>query len=160
MDVCIIIKQIENFDPKNWMKIITPKKWLIMIPNWKRYKHPLIAPPNLDTNLTSFECCETLKIILKTSILGNEFAFYDSNFKIEIKNFSLEGSKILHLDVCTSIFCGTCPSIIFTHNNSDVIHTWANKNFMQLMRWLNMVGCNVKACTPFLCLYEFLSHPT
>jgi hypothetical protein len=31
---------------------------------------------------------------------------------------------------------------------------------MQLMRWLNMVRCSVKACTPFLCLYEFLSHPT
>jgi len=95
MDVCIIIKQIENFDPKNWMKIITLKKWLIMIPNRKHYKHPPIAPPNLGTNLTSFECCEPLKTILKTSNLGNEFALYGSNFKIEIKNFSLEGFKIL-----------------------------------------------------------------
>jgi hypothetical protein len=130
MDVCIIVKQIENFDPKNWMKIVTCKKWQTMIPNWKHYKHPPIAPPNLGANLTSLECRKPFKIILKTSNLGNEFALYSSNFKIEIKNFPLEGSKTPHLNVCTLVFCGTCPSIICTHNNSDVPHTWANKNFM------------------------------
>jgi hypothetical protein len=95
MNVCIIVKQIEIFDLKIQMKIVTPKKWLAMISNWKCYKHWPIAPPNLGANLTSIECREPFETILKTNNLGNEFGLYDSNFKIEIKNFPLEGLKFL-----------------------------------------------------------------
>jgi hypothetical protein len=33
MGVHRIIKQIEKVDPKNWAKIVTLEKWLIMTPN-------------------------------------------------------------------------------------------------------------------------------
>jgi hypothetical protein len=58
MGVHKIVEQMGKVDPKNWVKIITTKKWLTMTPNWKCYEHPPIAPPNLGVNLTSFKCHE------------------------------------------------------------------------------------------------------
>ncbi len=49
-----IVKQMGKADLKNRMKIVTPKKWLIVTQNWRHYKHPLVAPPNLGANLTSW----------------------------------------------------------------------------------------------------------
>jgi hypothetical protein len=43
-----------------WRKIITLDKWLIATINQKGYKHPLVAPLNLNVNLTSFKHCESL----------------------------------------------------------------------------------------------------
>ncbi len=93
------LNKLKKFDLENWTKIETLKKWLTVIPNWKHYKHPLVTPLKLDANLTSFECHEVFKIIFKTSNLGNEFALYGSNFKLEIKDFPLEGFKTPHLNV-------------------------------------------------------------
>jgi hypothetical protein len=60
MGVHKIVEQIGKVDPKNWVKIITPKKWLIMTLNWKCYRHPPIAPSNLGVSLTSLERHEPL----------------------------------------------------------------------------------------------------
>jgi hypothetical protein len=45
MSVHKIVEQMGKVDPKNWVKIITPKKWLTVTPNWKCYGHSPIAPP-------------------------------------------------------------------------------------------------------------------
>jgi hypothetical protein len=94
-DVCINVKQIENFHPKNRMKIVTSKKWLTMIPNWKHYEHPPITPPNLGANLTSFECHEPLETILKTSNLGNDSTLYGSTSKLKFKTSHWKDLKLL-----------------------------------------------------------------
>jgi len=60
MDMHRIVKKMGKNNPKNWVKIVTPKKWLTMTLNWRCYKHPPIAPPNLGVNLTSFEHHELL----------------------------------------------------------------------------------------------------
>ncbi len=31
--MCRIVEQMGGVDPKNWAKIVTPKKWLIVTPN-------------------------------------------------------------------------------------------------------------------------------
>jgi len=55
-----IVEHMGKFDLEIWVKIRIPKKWLTMMSNWKHYKHPPIAPPNLGANLTLFEPHEPL----------------------------------------------------------------------------------------------------
>jgi len=47
-----IIEQMGKVDSKNQTKAVILEKWLIMTTNWRCYKHPPIAPPNLGANLT------------------------------------------------------------------------------------------------------------
>jgi len=47
-------------DPNNQAKTIIPKKWMVVTLNWKCYGHLLVAPTNLDANLTLLERCEPL----------------------------------------------------------------------------------------------------
>jgi hypothetical protein len=54
------VEQMGKIDPENWVKIIILEKWLIATSNWKRYKYPPIAAPNLGVNLTSFKHHEPL----------------------------------------------------------------------------------------------------
>jgi hypothetical protein len=51
---------MEKISPKNQVKTITLEKRLIMRPNWKHYKHPPIAPPNMGANIKLFEHHEPL----------------------------------------------------------------------------------------------------
>jgi hypothetical protein len=51
---------MEKVDLENYAKIKILAKWLTMTLNWKCYKHPLVAPPNLCVNLTSFKHPEPL----------------------------------------------------------------------------------------------------
>jgi len=52
MGVHKILKQMEKINLENQVKIVTLEKWLIMKSNWRCYRHPLVAPPNLGENLT------------------------------------------------------------------------------------------------------------
>jgi hypothetical protein len=58
--VCKIVEQMGRANPNNWMKTVTFEKWLTMTPNWRCYKHPPIAPPNLGADLTSLKCYKPL----------------------------------------------------------------------------------------------------
>jgi len=60
MSVRKIVQQKGKTNFKNQIKIVTLEKYLTMIPNWKHYGHPPIAPPNLGANLTSFKHHEPL----------------------------------------------------------------------------------------------------
>jgi hypothetical protein len=46
----------DDLDDK--VKTKTHEKWLIVTLNWRCYKHPHVTPPNLNVNLTLFECHE------------------------------------------------------------------------------------------------------
>jgi hypothetical protein len=59
---------MRKVNPKNLVKIITPKKWLVMTPNWRCFGHPPITPPNLGANLTSLECHKPLSHIHHESL--------------------------------------------------------------------------------------------
>ncbi len=55
-----IVKQMGKVDLEYWAKIVIFEKWLIMTLNWRHYKHPPIAPPDMGANLTSFKRHEPL----------------------------------------------------------------------------------------------------
>jgi len=55
MSVHKFIEQMKKNDRKNQTKTIILEKWLTMTSNWRCYKHPLVAPPNLGVNLTSLK---------------------------------------------------------------------------------------------------------
>jgi hypothetical protein len=60
MGVCKIVEQMEKIDPKNWAKLQLLKNgW-----HWHQIEGitdiPFVTPPNLDANVTSFECYELL----------------------------------------------------------------------------------------------------
>jgi hypothetical protein len=47
-------------NPKNQLKTVTLGKWLAVLPNWRHYRHPLVAPPNLGVNPISLKHNEPL----------------------------------------------------------------------------------------------------
>jgi len=51
---------MKKIDLKNQVKTIILEKWLTMTLNKKCYGHPLVVPPNMGANLTSFERHEPL----------------------------------------------------------------------------------------------------
>jgi hypothetical protein len=63
-----IIERMEKVDPKNLKNTIIPKKWLIMTPNWRCFRQPLVTPPNLGANLTLLKCHEPLCHIYHKSL--------------------------------------------------------------------------------------------
>jgi len=91
MGVHKILKWMENFDLENQVKIVTLEKWLIMKSNWRCYRHPLVAPPNLGANLTLLVHHESLcpnpklKFIIKARACkgaGQEWA-QESHFMLQ-----------------------------------------------------------------------------
>jgi hypothetical protein len=63
-----IIERMEKVDPKNLKNTIILKKWLIMTPNWRCFRQPLVTPPNLGANLTLLKCHEPLCHIYHKSL--------------------------------------------------------------------------------------------